>query len=143
DSSSSNRNCYLRFPVGWPQDKPREGAMGYRGPLPKNAVARVNSCVSSLRTSRRWGRLVRRHLTMVTYTGRRSGRTFSTPVGYKRAGDIVTISVMMPDAKSWWRNFTGDGGPIALELDDAERTGHAVARRAGKSRVAVTIHLDA
>ncbi|MFJ7215638.1 hypothetical protein [Amycolatopsis sp. NPDC098790] len=116
--------------------------MGYRGPLPKNTVDRVNGCVGSLRASPRWGRLVRRHLTQVTYTGRRSGRTFSTPVGYRRAGDVVTIGVRLPDAKSWWRNFTGDGGPLSLELDDTERTGHAVARRDKKGRVTVTVRLD-
>ncbi|MEU0788499.1 hypothetical protein ABZ342_00440 [Amycolatopsis sp. NPDC005961] len=116
--------------------------MGYRGPLPKNAVVRFNTCVGSLRTSPRWGGLVRRHLTQVTYTGRRSGRTFSTPVGYRRTGDVVTIGVMLPEAKKWWRNFTGDGGPLSLELDDAERTGHAVARRDEKGRVTVTVRLD-
>ncbi|WP_410645815.1 hypothetical protein [Amycolatopsis sp. lyj-346] len=116
--------------------------MGYRGPLPKNAVDRLNTCVGALRTSPRWGPLVRRHLTQVTYTGRRTGRTFSTPVGYRRAGDVVTIGVRMPDAKSWWRNFTGDGAPLTLELDDAGRTGHAVARRDEKGRVTVLVHLD-
>jgi hypothetical protein len=120
----------------------KEAAVGYRGPLPKNAVDRVNTCVGTLRTSPRWGRLVRRHLTQVTYTGRRSGRTFRTPVGYRRAGDVVTIGVRLPDAKNWWRNFTGDGGPLALELDDTERTGHAVARRDEKGRVTVTVQLE-
>ncbi|MEV4057003.1 hypothetical protein AB0J55_37850 [Amycolatopsis sp. NPDC049688] len=116
--------------------------MGYRGPLPKNAVDRVNSCVGALRTSPRWGPLVRRHLTQVTYTGRRSGRTFSTPVGYRRTGDVVTIGVRLPDAKSWWRNFTGEGAPLTLELDGTDHTGHAVARRDEKGRVTVTVHLD-
>ncbi|SEF32022.1 hypothetical protein SAMN05421837_10642 [Amycolatopsis pretoriensis] len=116
--------------------------MGYRGPLPKSAVDRVNTCVGSLRTSPRWGSLVRRHLTVVTYTGRRSGRTFSTPVGYRRAGDVVTIGVRLPDAKSWWRNFTGDGGPLSLELDDTDRTGHAIARRDARGRVTVTVELS-
>ena len=116
--------------------------MGYRGPLPKKTVDRVNTCVGALRASPRWCRLVRRHLTQVTYTGRRSGRTFSTPVGYRRTGDVVTIGVRLPDAKSWWRNFTGEGAPLTLELDDADRTGHAVARRDEKGRVTVTVHLD-
>ncbi|KDN22510.1 hypothetical protein [Amycolatopsis rifamycinica] len=119
--------------------------MGFRGPLPKSAITRANACVDTLRTSPRWGPLVRRHLTRISYTGRRSGRTFSTPVGYRRTGDVVTIRVMMPDAKSWWRNFTGDGGPVTLELDGAGRAGHAghaVARRDGKGRVTVTVRLD-
>jgi hypothetical protein len=42
---------------------------------------------------------VSRSLTVVTYTGRRSGTTFSIPVGYRRAGDVVRIGVRIPDAK--------------------------------------------
>jgi hypothetical protein len=86
--------------------------------------------------------MVSRHLTIVTYTGRRSGRTFSTPVGYRRAGDTVTIGVRLPDAKKWWRNFTGEGGPISLELNGVDRTGHAVARRDERGRVSITVRLD-
>jgi hypothetical protein len=82
-----------------------------------------------------------RFLTVVTYTGRRSGRTFSTPVGCKRRGEDITITVVAPDHKRWWRNFLGAGGPVSLELDGAERTGHAVAERSGRT-VTVTVRLD-
>ncbi|MEV5773593.1 hypothetical protein AB0L49_20415 [Streptomyces antimycoticus] len=81
-------------------------------------------------------------LTVVTYTGRRSGRTFSTPVAYQRAADVVTIAVAMPERKLWWRNFTGEGGPLALDLDGSERVGHGVARVDGKGRVTITVRLD-
>lgn len=108
----------------------------------QRTVDRFNGCVTQLRTSPRWGSAVQRHLTIVTYTGRRSGNTFSTPVGYKRHGDVVVIGVMMPDAKKWWRNFLGEGSPLALQLDGAERTGHAIARRDEKGRVTVTVTLD-
>jgi F420H(2)-dependent quinone reductase len=116
--------------------------MRYRGPLPGQLVSRVNGCVSALRTSRRWGPLVRRRITVVTYTGRRSGRTFSTPVGFRRHEDTVTIGVQLADAKSWWRNFTGAGGRLSLDLDGVEHAGHAVARRDAKGRVTVTVRLD-
>jgi hypothetical protein len=112
-------------------------------PIIRRVVGRFNSWVVSLRTSRRLGPLVRRHLTIVTYTGRRSGRTFSTPVGYRRKGDVVTIGVRLPDAKNWWRNFTGEGGPIALELDGRDRTGHATAGRDKDGRVQVIVRLNA
>lgn len=110
--------------------------------LPRRTVGRVNACVGALRTSPRVGRFVRRHVTVITYTGRRSGRTFTTPVGYRRAGDTVTIGVRLPDAKKWWRNFLGQGGPITLELDDTARTGHAIAHRDDDGRVAVTVRLE-
>jgi len=95
----------------------------------------------TLRSSPRWGGLVSQRLTVVTYTGRRSGRTFSIPVAYRRSGDIVTIGVQFPDAKAWWRNFVGEGGPVSLHLDGADRPGHAIARRDDKGRLSLTVHL--
>jgi hypothetical protein len=89
------------------------------------------------------GALVRRGLINIRYVGRRSGKTIETPVGYRRSGDTVTINVMSPDGKSWWRNFLGEGGPITLlRLDGADRTGHAVTDRDEKGRVTVTVQLD-
>lgn len=89
------------------------------------------------------GGLVRRGLVTVRYVGRRSGKTFEIPVGYRRSGDSIVISVAMPDAKQWWRNFLGDGGPITLVgFDGRDRTGHAVANRDDRGRVAVTVRLD-
>lgn len=104
-------------------------------------VNRFNNCVVSLQNSPRFGRLVRQRMTVVTYVGRRSGREFSTPVAYFRTDDGVRIDVMMPDAKNWWRNFTGDGGPLSVRLDDVERTGHATARRLSSRRAVVTVNL--
>jgi hypothetical protein len=100
-----------------------------------------NGAVLALRSSRLLGPLVRRRITIASYTGRRSGRRFSTPVGFTRSGDVATIVVMLADAKKWWRNFTGDGGPLTLELDGRERTGHAVATPLPRNRVRVTVQL--
>ncbi|GHF37449.1 hypothetical protein FHX82_006389 [Amycolatopsis bartoniae] len=115
--------------------------MRHRGIPARRAVRGFNTAILALRSSRCWGARIRRHLTVVTYTGRRSGRVFSTPVGFRRSGDTVTIGVRLPGAKSWWRNFTGDGGPLTLELDGADRMGHAVARRDAKGRVSVVVRL--
>ena len=112
----------------------------------RSALARmadvVNPWVAALTTSPRWGRLVGRSIVLLTYTGRRSGRTFTIPVGHKRTGDDVTIGVRMPDRKTWWRNFLGEGGPITLELDGVDRAGHATAERDEAGRVTVTVLLD-
>jgi len=112
------------------------------GRLLMRAAPLVNAPVAALANSPRFGRLVNRNIAMVTYTGRRSGRTFSIPVGYRRSGDDVTISVNMPDAKTWWRNFLGDGAPLTLRLGDTDRVGHAVAKRDDKGRVTVTARLS-
>ncbi|TCK26219.1 hypothetical protein [Pseudonocardia endophytica] len=109
--------------------------------LPRRLVDAVNSRVLALRDHPRLGPWARRRFTTVTYTGRRSGRTFSLPVGYHRDGDAVTITVMLPDAKKWWRNFLGEGGPITLDLDGG-RDGHAVARRTARGQVEVAVRLE-
>jgi hypothetical protein len=117
--------------------------VSHRGSLPKRAVGRFNSCVMTLRSSPRWGPMISRRLTVVTYVGRRSGQTFSTPVAFRREGDTVTIGVQFPDAKRWWRNFLAEGGPISLQLDGIDCTGHAVAKRDEAGSVTVTVQLDA
>lgn len=89
------------------------------------------------------GRFVGRGLVVIRYVGRRSGQTFEIPVGYRRSGDTLIINVGAPDSKNWWRNFLGEGGPITLlNLDGADRTGHAVASRDEKGRVSVSVTLN-
>ncbi|MEB4209307.1 nitroreductase/quinone reductase family protein [Mycobacterium sp. 94-17] len=100
-----------------------------------------NAPISALANSRRFGRLINRNITMLTYTGRRSGRTYSIPVAYTRAGDDIVVSVGMPEAKTWWRNFLDTGGPLTLRLDETEREGHAIATRDDKGAVTVTVRL--
>lgn len=116
--------------------------MRYKGPMPHGAIRRFNACVGTLHSSPRWGHLVSRRFTIVTYTGRRSGRTFSTPVAYRQVAGVVTIGVRLAEAKTWWRNFTGEGHPISLQIDGADRTGHAVAERDARGRVTIAVHLD-
>ena len=72
---------------------PGDDLVQYKGPLPRRLTRSVNSVVTGLRSAPLSRQLLSRHVNVVTYTGRRSGRTFSTLVGYQRAGDTVTITV--------------------------------------------------
>lgn len=101
-----------------------------------------NAPVAAIANSPRLGARLRRSVTMVTYTGRRSGRRFSVPVAYRRHGDEIEIAANLPDAKTWWRNFVGDGAQLSLTLDGVERAGHAVAHRDDKGRVTVHVRLS-
>lgn len=88
------------------------------------------------------GGLVRRGMINIRYRGRRSGKTFETPIWYRRSGDGIKIGVAMPDSKQWWRNFLGEGGPITLvNFGGVDRTGHAVAHRDERGRVTVSVEL--
>ena len=111
------------------------------GRLLMRAAPILNAPVTALTNSPRFGRFIRRNITMITYTGRRSGRTFSIPVAYRRSGDEIQIAANMPDAKTWWRNFLGDGAPVTLDLDRTQRTGHAVAQPDENGHVTVTVQL--
>ena len=111
------------------------------GRLLMRAAPLVNAPVAAVASSRRFGGLVNRNIAMLSYSGRRSGRRFSIPVAYRRTGDEITISANMPESKTWWRNFLGDGGPLTLQLDGTERPGHAVAKRDEKGRVTITVRL--
>jgi hypothetical protein len=106
-------------------------------------VARiVNGAAVSLINAPVVGRLIGRGLVVIRYVGRRTGKTFELPVGYRHSGGNLIIGVTAPDAKSWWRNFIGDGGPITLlNLRGQDRNGHAVAGRDARGRVSVTVRL--
>ncbi|GAB1813131.1 hypothetical protein MUNTM_21700 [Mycobacterium sp. MUNTM1] len=111
------------------------------GRLVMRAAPVINAPIAALANSRRFGRLINRNITVLTYTGRRSGRTYSIPVAYHRSGGDIVISVNMPDAKTWWRNFLGAGGPLTLRLDETDRAGHGIATRDEKGAVTVTVRL--
>lgn len=87
-------------------------------------------------------KIIGKAITTITYTGRKSGNTFSIPVAYKRSGDEVIIGVAMSDKKTWWRNFSGEGAPISLVLDGVDRAGHGVSRQNEKGQVSVKVTLD-
>ena len=113
------------------------------GRLLLRAAPLMNAPVAAIAASPRFGGALRRsNLALVTYTGRRSGRTFSIPVAYRRRDDENTdIGANLPDAKTWWRNFLGEGAPLSVTLDGVERAGHGVAHRDDKGRVTVQVHL--
>ena len=63
-------------------------------------------------------------LLLITWTGRRSGRRFTIPVGYQVHGDELTILISKAREKTWWRNFH-ESAPVELLLRGRRRTGRA------------------
>jgi deazaflavin-dependent oxidoreductase (nitroreductase family) len=72
----------------------------------------------------RFGRGMGRSVTVITYRGRTTGRTLTTPVEYVRNGSRVTILVANPERKQWWRNVRADGN-VRLLLDGTDLPGRA------------------
>jgi hypothetical protein len=74
--------------------------------------SRLNPLVGAvLRSPLHW--LLSPGLALLSVTGRRSGRTFTFPVGYQRDGKTVTIAVSEAREKQWWRNLRE---PAEVEL---------------------------
>ena len=57
---------------------------------------------------------------LVTVTGHRSGRRYTTPVQYERSdGELYAVSRR---SRSWWRNLRG-GAPVVVRVRGGERAG--------------------
>jgi F420H(2)-dependent quinone reductase len=79
---------------------------------------------------------------LITYTGRSSGREYTIPCFYRDKGDEVTIAVGWPDRKVWWRNLTGDGGPVRLLVQGQELQGRAIATRDAARDALVRVRVE-
>jgi hypothetical protein len=64
--------------------------------------------------------LVSDSLMLITFTGRRSGDEYTTPVGYWVMDGTVIVTTHSP----WWRNLRG-GRPVTLRLRGERRDGIA------------------
>jgi len=61
---------------------------------------------------------------LITFTGRKSGRSYTTPVEYCRDGTDV-IFLTAPE-RVWWRNLKG-GAPVTLRVQGQDLAGTASA----------------
>ena len=68
----------------------------------------------------------RRHFHMaaqIRHVGRRSGRTYTTPVSARRSGDMVVIALTFGNQSDWSRNVrSAGGGTIRIEGEDYDVT---------------------
>lgn len=60
---------------------------------------------------------------LITFTGRKSGKTYTTPVGYHQDGN--TVIILTKRFRKWWRNFE-EPAPVTLRLRGQDVTGEAV-----------------
>lgn len=61
-------------------------------------------------------------LLLITFTGRKSGKRYTTPVAYQDRGDTLILFV---DGR-WWRNLLG-GAPVTVLVDGQRWEGRAEA----------------
>lgn len=58
--------------------------------------------------------LVSGNITVLHFTGRKSGRALSTPLSYTRRGN--TLWLLSSQNTRWWVNFRGADAPVEVEL---------------------------
>jgi hypothetical protein len=56
--------------------------------------------------------LVSGSVLLITFTGRKSGKIYSTPVQYRRSGDVVTF--FTSKERAWWKNLPGTEVTVRL-----------------------------
>ena len=64
--------------------------------------------------------MVSKFTMLITFTGCKSGKTYTTPVSYSQEGDLVYIFTHA----NWWKNLCG-GAPVTLCLQGRELKGQA------------------
>lgn len=100
----------------------------------------VNPLVRALLRSPAHGLLSGR-VALISVTGRRSGRTLTFPVQYRRQDRHVTITVGAPARKRWWRNLR-DEAPVELLLRGRRLRGRARAHGDDQAVVRVEVELE-
>ena len=68
---------------------------------------------------KRAGRKNFRMAAQVRHTGRRSGRTYVTPVSARLRGDVIVIPLTFGNQSDWSRNVAAAGG-CSIRLDDRD-----------------------
>lgn len=93
--------------VELPQDKPPQWA---------------NSLMKWALTAPGLQRMVGEGVALLTFTGHRTGKSYTIPVSYHRDGDTVTV--ITKRQRNWWRNFEIPV-EVGLRLAGREFTGKA------------------
>jgi deazaflavin-dependent oxidoreductase (nitroreductase family) len=72
--------------------------------------------------------LMSKNTMLITYTGRRSGRRYTTPVNYLvlSTGDERAYIATSQRTRTWWRNFRQEA-PVQVQIKGKDLTGKASA----------------
>lgn len=100
----------LTAEVKLPEDKPPEWA---------NSLMRWALTTPGIQA------MVGQGVALLTFTGRKTGKTYTVPVSYQREGDIVTV--VTKRVRNWWRNFETPAD-VELRLAGQVYAGMAEAR---------------
>ena len=79
-------------------------------------------------------KVISKNILLITFTGRKSGQTYTTPVSYAQRGDQVFIFTHA----NWWKNIRG-GALVTLRLQGRDVQGMADAVAENKDAIAAEL----
>jgi len=101
--------------------QPAKSAAAEReGPPVPDVIFKLINPIMKLILRSPFHRWVSDDLMVITFQGRKSGKTYSTPVGYRQYGDTLVVFTHSP----WWKNLRG-GQPVTVRLRGEKRQGTA------------------
>ncbi len=106
-------------------------------PLPRFMYAIVNPLMKLMLRSP-LHKSMSKQLMILTFTGKKSGKSYSTPVGYVRQGNTLLVFTHSP----WWKNFIG-GAPVTVRVEGKDIAGTARVAQDATSVKKMTIDLMA
>lgn len=104
---------------------------------PRSARILANKLVTTILRSR-WHAMRSNRLLLLTFTGRKSGKEFTTPLRYKQEGEALLLTVMYP----WWKNLAKQPA-VRVLLRGEMRVGIAEVLFAEGGAAMIKIHLQA
>jgi len=84
-----------------------------------------------------WHRMRSDQLLLLTFTGRKSGKEFTTPMRYVQEGETLRLRVVR---SPWWKNLVGEA-TVHVLLHVESRTGIAEVLPEEDGEVMVKVHL--
>src|SRR5947209_14893299 len=110
--------------------------MSVRHPRPPRPVRILANAIATTILRSRWHRMRSNRLLLLTFTGRKSGKEFTTPMRYVQEGETLRLRVVYP----WWKNLV-DEAMVCVLLRGEMRTGTAEVLPEEDGEVVVKIHL--
>ncbi len=98
----------------------------------------VNAGVSTILRSS-WHGMMSPRLLLITFTGRKSGKEFTTPIRYVQEGETLRMKILVEYL--WWKNLVGEA-KVRVLLRGQMRTGTAVVLPEEGGVVVVKVHLE-
>ena len=97
----------------------------------------INSLVTTILRSP-WHGMRSHRLLLLTFTGRKSGKAFTTPIRYEQDGETLLMKVLVE--YSWWKNLR-EQATVRVLLRGNMRTGTAEVLPEEGGVVVVKVHL--